>query len=287
MSSLRRRLLAVPVLLLAFPAAGTPVASLNDNDYDGIDDGLEQQLAEQFLPQIRYNWHEACDDVPSPRPILYRLRHGSANGVIEPDYIVINYVRLYDWDCGVPAWPGHRGDNEPFLVFLRRVNGNWTFSTMSAMNHGGTPYENPSYSFEPVLWVSKNKHANYAELSKCDGNGGVDYCSADGPTYAHTLYNVGEPNARLITILDAVYAGWWNDAVWNDSSFLDGGNIESQLYTSGFIHMTAPSARHQCLVTCQQQELQCNKQNQDFEYCAAQKSFCESGCYAEHPGWDQ
>ncbi len=282
MSNRRRWSFALAFLVLALAGAGAPTASVtNDNDYDGIDDGFEAQLAAQFLPEIRYDWWEDCD-TPDTRPVLFRLRHPSVNGVVDTNYIAINYVRLYNLDCG--GHSSHWGDNEPFLVFLKLVNGTWTFSTISATNHAGTIFEEPTASFDPILWVSRSKHANYAELSKCDG--GIDHCSWDGPTYSHTLYNVGEPTARLTNHLGDVYWAWNDQYAWNDPQFLDAGHIETYLYTSPFMHRTVPPALHACLVSCDEQFRQCRRAGTPMEQCLDEQTLCQNYCYYENRTWD-
>lgn len=95
------RLLAV-ALLSTWVATTTKVslgAHFSDADDDGIDDGYEQELAERFLPTINYSNSEPCDGPAWPAPILFRVRHPSVYGDIKQNYILINYVRMYNEDC--------------------------------------------------------------------------------------------------------------------------------------------------------------------------------------------
>lgn len=259
----------------------------SDGDGDGIDDDVEAQLAADFLPEIRYHEDESCS-APGSRPILFRLRYASKNGIENTNFIAINYVRLYSADCAPIA---HDGDNEAFLVFLELVNGNWTFASLAATAHSGAwPVEVSTASFDPLLWVGKDKHGGFAEISECESNIGFlvdDHCDWDGPTYSHTLHNVGEPSDWLLNSLAEIDSEWDEDYIWNDQDeqFLDAGDIRASLFTSNFIHLTPVPGLQACLTTCQAESKQCLMQN-PLEYCLAVKDNCDYSCYVGYARWD-
>ena len=122
------------VMLLVVLCAGFSegAASAQDADYDGIPDALEAELAARFVPTLRPPSPGGCY-VGGPLPLslewrprlIYRARYPTKNGNSYPDVIAITFEVLYDEDCGpkvlgLEIFPGpHRGDNEPFIVFLK------------------------------------------------------------------------------------------------------------------------------------------------------------------------
>lgn len=105
-TSLRRQkiALAIATLLAAIATLASSTARatvLEDADQDGIDDGLEAELAARFLPELRYHEDENpfCR-YPLSHPTLFRVRHPYFQGQVYTNWIAINYVRLYSSDCG-------------------------------------------------------------------------------------------------------------------------------------------------------------------------------------------
>src|SRR5436190_5005734 len=75
----------------------------NDTDRDGLPDALEEDLAHQFLPKAWLN-NDQCASPLSPgfKPVVYHARpiRSTLDGIVYYDWVVINYVFLYDQDCG-------------------------------------------------------------------------------------------------------------------------------------------------------------------------------------------
>src|SRR4051794_36283714 len=76
-----------------------------DNDGDGLDDALELQLANDYMPFVS----AAPDDGCARDGFLVRVRPHPQ----DPAKILIVYDHLYESDCGLN---GHTGDDEVFGV---------------------------------------------------------------------------------------------------------------------------------------------------------------------------
>jgi hypothetical protein len=237
-----------------------------DRDRDGLDDRLEASLAATHLPRI----HEFAggtdqDDClqPRPRPVLYRARPRSVKGDVDRDTVAITYVLLYLEDCG-PL--DHEGDNEAFTVFLRhdRSPDRWRTVAALAIAHQATSAEQRSIGSGRDIWVSRNKHANYATFEACGDNDlSADVCAENGPAPSgYTLLNVGEPRAPLSddvgdVMLEAgvppaatrpddersrAYRLFRGHRIWNHERFLNAGDITAQLFV-GMSVSVAPDLR--------------------------------------------
>jgi hypothetical protein len=282
----RTRILAslVCALLLAIMMGArspSPLAAFNDGDSDGIDDGYEAELAARFLPEMRYYSTEHCP-LPLPGPIIFRLRHPTWRGQPDQNIIAINYIRLYLNDCG-PA--GHGGDNEPFLVFLRWVDGDWRFDSISATAHWGTGCEVKTASYQPLLWIGGDKHGNFVELGQCDsGTFCNNHCTWNGPGNGHSLYNVGEPTGWLINDLGQVHQTFAGQTVWNDNQFFGGGYIAGQLNLGGFVHRTTPwYAYGICESECNAVYDSCIANGGVPQDCDFERQACMNSCVTD---WD-
>ncbi len=275
------------VLLIVFAAGGSRQSQLSaftDADRDGIDDGVEMQLATRFLPTI---WHSIADLCPNPTPlkILFRLRHPSVQATPYTNFILINYIILYDEDCGSL---GHRGDNEPFEVWLVWNGADWAFAGLSATAHYATAAETRTVSTSSnVIWVGNKKHGNYAQRSEC----GIawspdDECSED-LLFLRTLYNVGEPYATMIDSLEAVNYDWRSEAVWNDPNrkFFDAGDIRTQLSHNRFNAPFNPPGWWECISPCDQRLNECINSPTDPYTCYAEHQQCTDYCNGTYR-WD-
>jgi len=263
-----------------------PAAFSGDNDGDGIDDDLEQQLAERFFPQIIYSFYESCSG-PEPKPFLFRARHPSVYGVVHTEYILINYVQLYDDDCGPN---GHSGDNESFATFLRWNGGDWEFASVSATAHWADVCETMTARGTPDLWVGSNKHGTYADPNAC-GCWGSDVCSStNGHVLPHILYNVGEPDHQLINDLGVVKQQWQGIPVWWGWRFLNAGVITDQLYftryVAGTITPEAAACNSQCEATYNDCMYHANGSGDQY-ICQQQLSDCYQQQCAGWNHWDQ
>ncbi len=205
-------------------------AKAGDRDRDGLDDRLELQLATRHLPALHQYAADGERDqclAPDPRPILFRARPAR---IAPPREVVgITYVLLYAEDCG---GLGHRGDSEAFTLFLARDAGqDWRPVGAIAVAHQGTEAERLSVGDGHGIWISRNKHANYATLEACaDNDLANDMCAADGPGPRVRLLNVGEPAAPLARDAGEV----WNRArgvrIWDHGQLFEGGDLTRQLF---------------------------------------------------------
>lgn len=283
MNSSRRLLRFFLVVLLCILTVAGPNARFeSDNDGDGIDDGLEQYLAEAFLPTIHYAGGDSCPD-PDPQPVIFRARHPSWFGDPDENFILINYVQLYDEDCGAN---GHNGDNEPFMVWLYWTGSNWSFYSLQATAHWGATCETLTDSFSLHVWVGDDKHGTYADPGECGCFGG-DGCSNPGWTKDHVLYNAGEPNNHLMDGLGSVANYWSSESIWSDGQFLSAGTISDQLYNTNFVKslFPGPTASQACYDQCWNNAIaQCNADFSD-QQCYQNYETCNNDCYAYRYYW--
>jgi hypothetical protein len=172
-----------------------------DVDRDGLDDARESALAVAHFPVVHeYAEGGDSDACPQPRqrPVLYRARPRQSAGIPDLDTVAITYVLLYAEDCG-PL--GHAGDSEAFTVFVQKSPGNALWRTVGAiaMAHQGSPAEKTSVGTGREIWVSRNKHANFATFQACgDSDIPGDICAETGPPAPiHAFLNAGEPGAPM------------------------------------------------------------------------------------------
>src|SRR5262245_39962864 len=152
---------------------GPPAAV--DNDQDGLDDAVEQQLAEQYLPYVSL----APDDGCPLDGFLVRVRPHPKDAT----KVLIVYDHLLQRDCGLG---GHVGDDEVFGVAIdpARAAPDGILAIKTA-SHQGTICERDSEcstcgdnrtqcdraldggAMWPVLFASKDKHGQYATKSAC------------------------------------------------------------------------------------------------------------------------
>jgi hypothetical protein len=299
--SVLRLLCAMLLCGLLLGASRQVAAQSGDRDGDGIDDQVEFQLASQFFPLTHWHTAELC---PGPvvsqsfqYPTLFRARYLAFQGVVNPNYIGINYVRLYDQDCGPDS---HTGDNESFMVVIRFLNGAWRFDSIAATSHWGTACEVRTVSPSDVLWITKNKHSNYVDLQFCRNDYPVQFCNneceSNGPLRGLTLFNVGEPWAPLIDNLAAIYSPWTyspptqSATVWNNGTFFNAGNITDQLYITRYSLASHPPEIDGCYQSCTDQYNAClanppNGCDGGTGCCDLSLSDCNHGCQSFY-SWD-
>src|SRR5712692_3357711 len=176
----------VIVMTLLAVLANPPTTSANpsgtDVDRDGIDDGLEMDLAIRFFPHVHYSQGDGClgplpvSFPPVRKPVLVSVSHPvTSGGQALVDTIAIFYDLLYGYDCGATqgfVGTSHAGDNESFLVFIRYDYGlrDWRFASIGTDPHRDTgecrdKVPEISTSAGPDgrgdIWVGHNKHSNY------------------------------------------------------------------------------------------------------------------------------
>jgi Big-like domain-containing protein/BACON domain-containing protein/all-beta uncharacterized protein len=249
------RLFRLALLLAVLANLSAGVASAQDADRDGIPDALEADLAARFVPTMRPYSFGGCYitlAVPQswPPPLIYRARYPTKDRISNPNVIVITYQLLYDRDCGPDVggvWPtGHRGDNEPFAVFLKydEARQDWVYDSLSATSHwhaiacfakeARRETSPPGQtSHHPNLYIGFQKHGNHTN----EGWGGcpVPY-HPDNDRITHTtpnddlpwpsrLFNAGEHWSPMLNDLGSVRPEWAGQTVWGFTKFFDAGFI--------------------------------------------------------------
>ncbi|MEO7361323.1 MAG: hypothetical protein ABI120_13410 [Gemmatimonadaceae bacterium] len=184
-------------------------APSTDVDSDGVDDNCEVSLAAAFAPGLRESVGECNWDAGLNRlggEYYYKVRRP----IGATDRIRIAYMPAYYRDCGTAP---HNGDTEFIGVDVKyesnSVGGNtWKFAGAFLSAHCGSPlpylnigsadpncrywgrdkwdasgaYVDGRAGGAPIVWVSKEKHANYYSLSHCNnswsGLVNLDVCHA-------------------------------------------------------------------------------------------------------------
>ncbi|HYP07842.1 MAG TPA: hypothetical protein VER03_16535 [Bryobacteraceae bacterium] len=189
-----------------------------DLDRDGLDDVLEQQLLEKFVPTFFVHPGD-CDSGPAefaseatdPKIVA---KNGSIYGqaFASRDAIEIHYYHLWSRDCGRRMH--HDLDAESVSVLLRKDGDVWKAAywyaaahenTLCDMSHGvkaSTPERGER------VWISKDKHASFISRELCAKGCGNDDCSSDTPLKLGKIINLGEAGAPMNG------AAWIASAAW-------------------------------------------------------------------------
>ena len=229
-----------------------------DKDGDGIDDALEQTLAETYLPFLSLDPADGC----SLGGIVFRLfPHPD-----DPAFIHIIYDHLFETDCGLN---GHTGDNEVFgatidpkvpppagIIALRAVTHQGEIcekttqcGSCPGLNPCGTAMKNGQAY--PVVFSSKDKHATYVEKSQCTVISCFDSCKLNAEDTPVILVNAGEPSAHLTEDLSengfiTEANGWTKPELFNFNpwdpmkEFGGAGNIADDLQDAAFLTPVCP-----------------------------------------------
>lgn len=215
-----------------------------DRDHDGIPDDVEEAQAQQLFPVVHVSGFDACPEPIGPKPVLFRARHPSFRGIRDEDYLVINYVFLYDADCGAAP---HPGDDEAVVVFARRsTNQQYAFESIAASAHANTAAELRTSAAQRDLWIEPDKHSHFAQYANCFG------CDRKGSSWGVALFNVGEPEAPLLSDLGVVRPAYQGINPWSTATrFLGAGVIGSDGLTLRFFdYLTRPPAFSSCVREC-------------------------------------
>lgn len=232
-----------------------------DLDGDGIEDGEEDRLARAWLPYLSDDPGDAC----GVSGIVVRVRPHPG----DPALVSIVYVRLYNEDCGLN---GHVGDDEVFGVVIdpRASPGAEGVLRMVAIGHQDTVCEQTTSCGRcvgdvacetttadgrvvPVVFASRDKHANYVVAARCSWISCLDSCTLAPRPSAPPLVNAGEPGRPRVSNLSAqgfvTRANGWTHAAlfdvdpWDRSKQFGGGgagNVASRLLDESFVPPVCP-----------------------------------------------
>ena len=232
----------------AIEPADTMTTPIVDDDLDGLDDALELELANDYLPFIALSPDDGC----TRSGLLVRVRPHPADAT----KILIAYDHLFETDCGLN---GHTGDNEMFGVAIdpalpppagilaiktashqnticERVTECTTCSNDPRKQCDRAAIGNAMY---PVIYASKDKHGQYATKSSCGLGSCFDQCDANPIAHRPPIANAGEPGHPLVSDLTAqgfiTAANGWTKAElmnldpWGAEDFGGAGNIADDL----------------------------------------------------------
>jgi hypothetical protein len=242
------------------PNADTTV--VRDDDGDGLDDALETQLANDYMPFVSFDPADGC----SRDGFVVRVRPHPADAT----KIQIIYDHLLEHDCGLN---GHVGDDEVFGIAIDPAKPAPTgILAIRAVSHQNTPCERDTQcstcggadtraacdlasdgnAMWPVVYSSKDKHGNYASMSQCPLLGTcLDQCTLNAHRVHPPLVNAGEPGKPLVTDLTdqgfiTAANGWTEPTLmhfdpWNATTNFGGaGNIASDLKDPAFLAAICP-----------------------------------------------
>lgn len=168
-----------------------------DSDTDGLSDGLEEWLANTFVPYVEYDEHEDQKQNEIMRlyqvtPIyktypeyLYHLDY-QFPAYSGPPGVLLTYVYLYKWDSGDPTWGAqdHAGDAEMIRIFVvnpRDSINTWIPAAIIIKRHNDDPMfyypGETGYGYASMQWIdgshlrvfaSEDKHAFYVFEEECE-----------------------------------------------------------------------------------------------------------------------
>ncbi|HEU4634606.1 MAG TPA: hypothetical protein VFS41_00400 [Edaphobacter sp.] len=215
------------ILFCTTAALAKPPAD-RDSDRDGLADGLENTLLEQFQPTWMISRQDCSDepaqfrpDVTIPNPVA---DDGTIYGQASPhrgmkDEVELHYYHLWRLDCGEM---GHALDAEHVSVLVRRVERNdaasrWTALYWYAAAHEDTVCDASQMSRASTLqaeehgamvWISPGKHASFLNQELCSHGCGGDRCTAMTEMKRSEVVNLGEPRHP------ANGARWATSSLW-------------------------------------------------------------------------
>jgi hypothetical protein len=234
-----------------------------DVDGDGLDDEVEARLARDYLPYLSDDPADGC----GLSGIVHRVRPHPA----DPAFVSIVYVRLYNEDCGLN---GHMGDDEVFGISVDpRLPAPAGIVSMVAIGHQDTICEQVTACGRcpgqeactttmvggvavPVVFASKDKHANYVLPGRCSWLSCLDRCTLAPTPTVPPMVNAGEPGRHLINDLTAQgfvtrANGWthtllFNVGPWDTQRQFGGGgtgSVGERLEDASFVAPVCPEIR--------------------------------------------
>jgi hypothetical protein len=161
-------------------AACTNTTGQQDADQDGLVDGCEATLAQQFAPLLSISTSECC----GARNSYWAVGKGY-NGAHR---MRIFYLLAYHYDGGTPDWglKAHFGDSEFIIIEVEDVSGSgrWMLKRAVLSAHwkqwyglgdrtgdwgpDDLEYPDGTYAGYPRVYVARDKHANYRTREDCN-----------------------------------------------------------------------------------------------------------------------
>jgi hypothetical protein len=212
-----------------------------DLDQDGLDDRWELQVAQDYLPYVSLSTTEDCGP---PDGFAVRVSPHPQDASRPPRYLEIRYDHLYQVDCGTA---GHNGDDENFSITVdTTLPAPAGIMVIAAISHRNTACEHDSWCVQqswsaspcsgyatcdkpsmgsgrdgyPVVYVSKDKHGDYATMNGCIFGCDFGSCELNPMPDLPPMVNVGEPSHPLVNNLTT--QGFINfDAGWSDQTLFD------------------------------------------------------------------
>jgi hypothetical protein len=230
---------SLAVLLLGSHAAPqaqvTSSSAQVDSDSDGLADGLEQRLLEQFAPRFEVARADCstlpADFSPGVDVPTIEAEDGTLYGQAFPlprtratgqhdaaARVELHFYHLWRRDCGEH---GHPLDAEHVSVLLEasEADGRATWKALYwyAAAHEQTVCDVSQIARAATLhaedkgatvWISPGKHASYLDRRLCTGGCGADRCEAMMPLKRGALINLGEPGHAMNGSLFAASSRW-------------------------------------------------------------------------------
>jgi hypothetical protein len=201
--------------------------TVHDQDRDGLDDSLEQELLAKFLPTFMVA-SEDCDRLPaefvagSSKPSVV-AKNGTVYGQVSrhsasesETLLELHYYHLWSRDCGRV---GHKLDPEHVSVLLTadhpsRPANAWRARYWYAAAHENTLCDASNAAQAATIdaedhgatvWISSGKHASFLSELKCRLGCGENRCKSMKLMQTRSVINIGETGAPM------------NGAVWAQS----------------------------------------------------------------------
>jgi hypothetical protein len=264
-----------------------------DDDNDGIDDCVEEQLVDSYAMQI---WRDAADSCAGPINPQVRVCRTWLTGQysFNPDttgtrpsdvykpHVTMSCAVLYQSDCGAL---GHTADVEPYQISFEagsrsdRNLANWRQRVVTTEAHQGTPAEKVDICYTTnctTILAARNKHGNYQSPGSC--NGGLDSCGTMLWNSSFRNLELGERNYPRISNLGAYNSAWAGQNPWSGQAFLGGGagSIQDKMQLQP--RDGRPDYSYNCPGLCSLKQQCCTLSGKSSAQCTSEYQACIGTC---------
>lgn len=226
--------------------------SVWDQDWDGLDDLAELDLAEAFSPYLLFDSSEAARQDFEP-VTLFQVRPLRDEGTHLT--VRVRYIFLFEHDGGYGpssvCGDSHPGDNDNLFMDLRSSDGGITFSLLRInLDRFEYPRDTLASFVErshPRLYLSGSKHHQYfnREYDEQDSPysawGCADDVDGDGARFFPNLRsvadlqggnNLGEPEAHSSWyFVDRIFPFYPSQSAWDGTTFFGVETIRNKVMT--------------------------------------------------------